>query len=78
MARLRSADSKGRIELTQRYLTNIFDSHVATGELTISKLASLVGVTRAQIYNWAKGRCEPSDENFQNLLMVLDNLSLSE
>lgn len=78
MARVRSDKSKDRIGLTQRYLADIFDSHVATGAVSVLHLAAMVGVTRAQIYNWAKGRSEPSDENFQNLLLVIANLSSNE
>lgn len=78
MARIRSIESRNRIGLTQRYLADVFDSHIATGAVSVSRLAAMVGVTRAQIYNWVKGSSEPSDENFQNLLLVIDNLKANE
>lgn len=53
----------------------IFQKYIVTDKITVSEFAKMVGVTRAQIYNWKKGLNAPSDMAMQKLLVAVDNLA---
>ena len=70
--------NKARSDFVRSLLDVLYDKYVERDIVTVGGFAQMVGVTRAQVYNWKKGASAPTDLAMSKIIIAMDKLNERE